>query len=221
MWNEVLSRIWTCVAMSISYNGNHSTMNAWKVFKEVLKEHNFDRLELCYLRKLLGSFFCFLKFGGDFQDSRYFSNDDLFPCCFQHNLSGEISFDHLQVWWEPGLQKTRVLFSFLSSFSSRKTIQSKSGQTRDLRLCWLVLLSFLMAYQASWAIQCQNYPYRRTEGVLFNLQIKDISPRVNIIARLELEVAYYDVTVQVISHYTSGSLSNCVGLGFSRWDEIK
>ena len=30
-----------------------------------------------------------------------------------------------------------------------------------------------------------------------------ISPKMNVIARLEIELAYYDVTVQHVSHYTN------------------
>ena len=33
---------------------------------------------------------------------------------------------------------------------------------------------------------------------------KSISPKVNVIARLEFELAYYDVIVQHFSHYATG-----------------
>ena len=33
---------------------------------------------------------------------------------------------------------------------------------------------------------------------------KGISPKVNVIARLEFELAYYDVTVHYVSHYDTG-----------------
>ena len=49
----------------------------------------------------------------------------------------------------------------------------------------------------------QSHPYRRTKVVLFNLSLeggdhtfsKGISSKVDVTARLEFELAYYDVTV--------------------------
>ena len=35
---------------------------------------------------------------------------------------------------------------------------------------------------------------------------KGISPKVNVIARLEFELAYYDVVVQYVSHYATTTL---------------
>ena len=35
---------------------------------------------------------------------------------------------------------------------------------------------------------------------------KGISPKVNVIARLEFELAYYDIIVQHVSHYATGDL---------------
>ena len=39
---------------------------------------------------------------------------------------------------------------------------------------------------------------------------KGISPKVNVIARLEFELAFYDVAVQNISHYATGDPFNCL-----------
>ena len=36
---------------------------------------------------------------------------------------------------------------------------------------------------------------------------KGVSPKVNVIARLEFELAYYDVTIQNVSHYTTSPRS--------------
>ena len=36
--------------------------------------------------------------------------------------------------------------------------------------------------------------------------LKGIIPKVNIIAQLEFELAYYDVTVQYVSYYASGTI---------------
>ena len=72
-----------------------------------------------------------------------------------------------------------------------------------------------MEYQPSWVIQCQSYPCRRTVVVQFNTQQgadgrvyifpKGISLKVNRIARLEIELAYYDDAVQVVSYYAKES----------------
>ena len=36
---------------------------------------------------------------------------------------------------------------------------------------------------------------------------KSISPKVNITARLEFELTYYDVTIQHVSNYATGTLT--------------
>ena len=69
----------------------------------------------------------------------------------------------------------------------------------------LVRFLYLMTYQPSWIIQCQIFPYRRTVGKLFNPLLrggeelhffpKGIYLKMNVIARLQFEIAYYDVAV--------------------------
>ena len=34
---------------------------------------------------------------------------------------------------------------------------------------------------------------------------KDISPKVNVIEEVEFEIAYYDVLVKYVNHYTTGT----------------
>ena len=40
----------------------------------------------------------------------------------------------------------------------------------------------------------------------FHTYHKDFSPKVNVIARLKLELADFDVTIQQANHYTKGNL---------------
>ena len=42
--------------------------------------------------------------------------------------------------------------------------------------------------------------------------VEDISPKANIIARLEIELAYYDITVQHVSHYTMETPPFCTSV---------
>ena len=60
--------------------------------------------------------------------------------------------------------------------------------------------------------QCQSYPCRRTEVILFNPWVgrqrfhtfsKGICQKVNVKARLEFELIYYNVKVQPVSHYNT------------------
>ena len=51
-----------------------------------------------------------------------------------------------------------------------------------------------------------GYPYRRTVGVLFNPL--GICPKVNVITRLEFELAYYDSAVHRFNHYTTRTSDN-------------
>ena len=90
----------------------------------------------------------------------------------------------------------------------------------NLRLhCYLVQFSLVWfvcvrAFQPLWVIQCQNHHCWKTVMVLFNQLLgesirqfisfpKVISPKVNVIARLEFELAYYDIAVKCISHNTT------------------
>ena len=62
-----------------------------------------------------------------------------------------------------------------------------------------------MEYQPSWVIQYQIHPSRRSAGFkhgVFNFP-DGICPKVNIIARLEFELVYYDSAVQRFNHYTT------------------
>ena len=80
------------------------------------------------------------------------------------------------------------------------------------RFVWVLCL---MAYIHSWIIWCQIHLFRKTVVILFNPCWGDkvrghtfprvICPKVNIIARLEFELVYYELTVQYISHYTMGT----------------
>ena len=66
-----------------------------------------------------------------------------------------------------------------------------------------------MAHQTSWVIQCQRHLFRRTALRVIAGRIrwvhtfsKGISPKVNVIARLEFELAYFETAIQHLSHYT-------------------
>ena len=70
-----------------------------------------------------------------------------------------------------------------------------------------------MAYQPLWVILYQSQPCRkyyfisRWKDKEVNNFAKGINPKVNVIVRLEFELAYYDVTVQHISQYAMGTPS--------------
>ena len=40
--------------------------------------------------------------------------------------------------------------------------------------------------------------------------LKGINPKVNVIAQLEFELSYYDITVQHVSHYTTRTSSDFI-----------
>ena len=70
-----------------------------------------------------------------------------------------------------------------------------------------------LACQPSWVIQCQIHLSWKIVVVLFNPQLgvwlgihtfpKGICPKVNVIARLEFELAYYNSAVQRFNHYAT------------------
>ena len=67
----------------------------------------------------------------------------------------------------------------------------------------------LMTYQPSWVIQYQSHPSRRiVDGKIrgFNIFPKVISPKVNVIARLEFEHVYFKAAVQQFSLYAPETL---------------
>ena len=63
-----------------------------------------------------------------------------------------------------------------------------------------------MAYQPLWIIQSQNIlveePLAGGNKGVYNFP-RGISPKENVIARLEFELAYNDIVVQHVNHYTS------------------
>ena len=75
-----------------------------------------------------------------------------------------------------------------------------------------------MAYQSLSVIQCQIHPSRRIVVVLFNLHMgvhtfsKGICPKVNVMARLEFELAYYDSVIYRFNHYPTRTLPCILGL---------
>ena len=85
---------------------------------------------------------------------------------------------------------------------------------RCINLIWFQFIC-LTTYQPSWVIWYQSYPCRRTVVVLFNPQLggrherlhpflKAICRKMNVLAQLRFELAYYDVTLQRISHHIMG-----------------
>ena len=46
-----------------------------------------------------------------------------------------------------------------------------------------------------------------SEDKVIHTFLKSIGPKVNLIDRLEFELAYYDVAVEYISHYATGTLT--------------
>ena len=65
----------------------------------------------------------------------------------------------------------------------------------------------LMAYQPSWLFTAkatlhESYLTHSWEDKEVHIFPKGIYPKVNIIARLEFELAYYDVAVQCFNNYT-------------------
>ena len=73
----------------------------------------------------------------------------------------------------------------------------------------------LTAHKPSWIILCQSNYFRRTAVMLFNPWLdkgvhtfpKCICTKVNVITRLEFELAYYESAVQRLNHYTRKTLS--------------
>ena len=68
-----------------------------------------------------------------------------------------------------------------------------------------------MAYQTLWVIEYQSHPSRKTVVLLFNplkekwihTFPKSICPKVNVNARLEFELDYYDSAAYRFNHYTT------------------
>ena len=86
-------------------------------------------------------------------------------------------------------------------------------------ICMFVLISFcFMAYQLSRIILCQNLPCR-IAAVTFNLIAnefhafpKGMNLKVNVIARVEFELAYLETAVQHFSHKATETPSTRVDI---------
>ena len=59
-----------------------------------------------------------------------------------------------------------------------------------------------------WVIQCQSHPCRRTVVVPIAREIKGFTPFTRVL--LKFKLAYYNVTVQDISHCAMGDFSLCI-----------
>ena len=72
-----------------------------------------------------------------------------------------------------------------------------------------------MAYQPSWVIQCQSNPTKNSSDTVehiaggikeFSTIPKGFSPKGNVIAWLEFELAYFKAIVQYFSHFSMQTL---------------
>ena len=91
-----------------------------------------------------------------------------------------------------------------------------SFQNRNDVLIVFFLFLCLTAYQPSWVILCQSNHWKRTVVVLLNPNLKriwvhvfpnGISLKVNVVSRLEFQIAYYDVAVLFVPYFTTRTLS--------------
>ena len=74
---------------------------------------------------------------------------------------------------------------------------NKSAHTKKVWKLYLMILVYIYIY-------IYIYTWRNKEVHTFP---KDISPKMNVIERLEFELSYYDAAVHHVSHYTTGSRS--------------
>ena len=123
--------------------------------------------------------------------------------CSQVHLPAKINqlFLHNFQWITIPTHLSLLSYSFLSEFT---TLTNESN-------FWFVF--FKKAYQTSWIISYQIHPSRRTIVVPFRCEDKGafipspkgIYPKMNLVAWLEFELAYYNSAVQHFNNYTTMS----------------
>ena len=74
---------------------------------------------------------------------------------------------------------------------------------RVLALCEMLSVSSRIWTRVAGSISYDDNHY--TTGTSYKLFPKSISPKVNVIARVEFRLAYYNVTDQHVSHYDTGN----------------
>ena len=76
-----------------------------------------------------------------------------------------------------------------------------------------------MVYQTSWVIYSEIHPWRTAVYYLtlnkgVHMFPKSVSVKVNLIARLEFKLTYFEATIQYFSHYSMRTLTvNLLSLG--------
>ena len=120
-----------------------------------------------------------------------------------------LSRQHVVERWVRDQEKTVVWYSWSMRFC---------GVIRQHVFFFNWWFLCLMAYQVFLCYLMPSHSPRRTVVVLFNHSWEDkgvhtfpkgICPKVNVIARLEYELAYYDSAVHRLNHYTRGHPATC------------